>query len=180
MKLLFNLLLPIFISTLATSSLHAQFKLKDIPLLSRSDFRAHVPYNARFPIYINIKTYYKIDTIIKKGDNNYQVFVKTKIEPLLDESYWDTQRIDMQDVGQLLMHEQGHLYLAYICGNNIEKVMPTIDFTANWKEEVRKKFFELLRDGQKSNIKYEEETAHGLNLKQQGKWTQWMKEELGD
>lgn len=180
MKIFFRVLLPILISTLGTKTVCAQKKLKDVPILTISDFRAPVPRNARFPIYFKYRIYYKIDTVIEKSNNKYQVFVKTKIEPRPEESYWDTERVHMKDVSQMLMHEQGHFYLAYICGSNIEKTMPTFNFTVNWKEEVRKKFFELLSSEDETNIRYDEETAHGLRLKQQTKWNKWMQEELGE
>jgi len=180
MKFLFQFLLSLTICACCATSVCAQFKLAEVPLLTLKDFRAPVPEKAKFPIYFNSRIYYRIDTVIQKKKNRYQVFVRTKIEPRADESYWDTIRIDKKDTTQMLIHEQGHFYLAYICGNNIEKAMPAFNFTANWKEEVKQKFFELLGNGHKTNTKYDEETAHGRNLKQQHKWNKWIREELAD
>jgi len=147
-------------------------------MLTMNDFRAPIPENAKFPIYFRSKISYRVDTIIQRSKNRYQVFVKTQIKQKADESSWDSTKVNKDDIQRVLAHEQGHLYLAYICGNNIEKAMPTFNFTSNWKEEVRKKFFELLSKERKRNEKYDEETAHGIDLKNQAKWNKWFKKEL--
>ena len=101
MKFLFQFLLSLTICACCATSVCAQFKLAEVPLLTLKDFRAPVPEKAKFPIYFNSRIYYRIDTVIQKKKNRYQVFVRTKIEPRADESYWDTIRIDKKDTTQM-------------------------------------------------------------------------------
>lgn len=164
--------------TFIAPSAFAQHKLADIPLISVGDFQATRTKDSPFPIYINSRVYYRIDTVIQKSANKFEVWIKTKVDLYREGSFWDKSAVKEEDVPRLLKHEQGHFYLAHIAANKLEKELPKFTFTENWQEEVRNKFHELNRKFGKMDAEYDQETLHSRNLKAQEKWDKWIRKQL--
>lgn len=61
------------------SNVTAQHRLIDVPKITLEDFQGQVPENSTFPIYINSRVYYRIDTAISKGVDRFKVGVKTQV-----------------------------------------------------------------------------------------------------
>ncbi|TSJ43116.1 DUF922 domain-containing protein [Mucilaginibacter corticis] len=149
---------------------HAQHKLDEIPLLKVEDYKGKIPENAPFPIYTNSRVYFRIDTVIQKDPHQFQVGIKTKVEMYQPGSFWNTALVPENTVQRMLKHEQGHVYIAYIAANLIEKEMLTFTFTDNWRTEVGQKFHELTQKYGKMDGDYDNETMHSRDLAEQEKW----------
>src|SRR5690606_37381514 len=132
------LLLSVGISLSAS----AQFKHSDIPLISVNDFQAPVPRKARHWIGIQSQIRYRIDSVIRKGDQ-FRVVIKTKVEMQRDRSYWNRKKVKPKYEAQLLLHEQGHFYVSHIVANRLEAHIGKLLFSENYSQEVREKFDEL-------------------------------------
>lgn len=155
----------------------AQHKLAEIPLIQLSDFEAAPPEDAKMPIYINSRVYYRIDTVIQMG-KHYKVEVKTKVDMQKNESFWDKSKVKTESEDRLLNHEQGHFYLAHVAANRIETEIAKMKFGEDWKEGVRNRFRELNQQLYKEFLKYDQETQHGRDQKAQEKWDKWIRKQL--
>ncbi len=171
-------LLAIIILLISITQAHAQHKLAEIPLLKVEDYKAKVPENAPYPIYTNSRVYFRIDTVIQKAPHQFQVAIKTKVEMYQPNSFWNTAVVRENTVQRMLTHEQGHVYIAYIAANLIEKDMLTFTFTDNWRAEVSKKFQELNQKYGKMDGDYDNETMHSRNLAVQEKWNKKLVDAL--
>lgn len=131
-----HLITLIFVVLILENPVFSQHKLADIPLIKLSDFEASPPEDARMPIYINSRVYYRIDTVIQK-DNHYKVEVKTKVDMQKNESFWNKSKVKSESEERLLNHEQGHFYLAHIAANRIETEIAKMKFGEDWREYSR-------------------------------------------
>lgn len=178
MKKHFHALLGAMLFAMLAVPVFAQHKLAGIPLITVDDFQGRAPKDAPYPIFINSRVYYRVDTVIQKSANKFQVFIKTKVDLDREASFWKSTEETTADRERLLKHEQGHFYLAHIAANKLEKALAAVTYTANWKEEIRAKFHELNREYGKMDAKYDQETLHSRDLKAQVKWDKWIRKQL--
>ena len=81
----------------------------------------------------------------------------------------------------LLVHEQGHFDIGILCTREIMAKFKEAKFT---KENYRILFQNIINDASKKykemGIKYDDETDHSKNTKQQIKWNSFFSEQLGN
>lgn len=155
----------------------AQFKLSDVPLISKEDFQGPVPKKAKYGILIKSRIYYKIDSVAREGDR-YRVWIKTRVEMQRDQSYWNHKKVKPKYDEQLLLHEQGHFLVSHIVANRLEAHIAKQQFGQNYVQEVRKSFNELHSKLYHQFSNYDKDTRHGMDEIRQREWTAWLRRQF--
>ncbi len=155
----------------------AQFKLSDVPLISKEDFQGPVPKKAKYGIMIQSKIFYKFDSVVREGDQ-IRVRIKTRVEMQRDGSYWNHKKVKPKYDAQLLLHEQGHFYVSHIVANRLEAHIAKLRFSENYMQEVREKFNELQGKLYHQFSNYDKDTKHGMDADKQREWTGWLRRQF--
>ncbi|TDQ10310.1 DUF922 domain-containing protein [Pedobacter metabolipauper] len=167
------LLSMLFLTPFLASSQH--LRPHDIPKVTLADFKASVKPNAPYPVYINVRIYYRIDSVVKLSDLAYKLKVITKVEQNTGGSFFDQVKVPRKEVDALLNHEQGHLLIGFIIGNKIEKLMSEFIYTADFQGEVRYKFQEYERRLSELHNEYDTATNHSTYKDAQKEWDKKLK-----
>lgn len=160
-----------------SNSALAQFKLSDVPLISKEDFQGPVPKKAKYGIEIRSRIYYKIDSVAREGDR-YRVRIRTRVEMQRDQSYWNHKKIKPKYDEQLLLHEQGHFMVSHIVANRLEAYIAKELFSKNYVREVRNRFDELHPKLYHQFSNYDKDTRHGMDEIRQREWTAWIRRQF--
>jgi predicted secreted Zn-dependent protease len=164
-----QIFLAVLPAILAPMLCFSQFRYAEVPIIKIEDYKGNRG-GAKFAAYTTSRVYYRIDTAIKLSDNKFKVLIRTKVEMNKEASFFDTTRLHKEYIPKLLNHEQGHLYLAYIAANKLEREMAKLKFSSNFVAEVRDKFREFNQIFGQDDLLYDKETNHSGNDKAQKKW----------
>jgi len=162
------LLVYLIIFSVPLSAQH--LRLHDIPNVTLEDFKAPVKADAPYPVYMNVRVYYRIDSVVKVSDNKFKLKVITKVEPDRQGSFFDRKKVPDHAIAGLLNHEKGHVVIGFICGNKITKQLSSKVYTSNYVAEVRESFHPLLRNLSDLHREYDEGSNHGMNKPEQKLW----------
>jgi hypothetical protein len=145
---------------------------KDIQDLKLGDFQAPVPAGASHPVNINVTTFYNFDSLVKVGDNQYTLKVKTSVDPNRKISFFDQTRIRKDEVPHVLNHEKGHVIISFIGANIIAKELNAKIYTADYAKEIDQEFHKLLAKHSVMHIEYDKATNHSTDYINQKIWDQ--------
>lgn len=159
------------------NSASAQFKLSDVPLISKEDFQGPVPRKAKYGILIQSGVSYKIDSVAREGDR-YWVWVRMKVEMQRNASYWNHKKVKPKYDAQLLLHAQGHIYVSHIVANRLQQLIQTRAFTDNYEREIRDMFAEIHPKLYHQFSNYDKDTRHGMDELKQKEWTYWLRRQF--
>lgn len=159
------------------NSAAAQFKLSDVPLITKEDFQAPVPRKVKYWILIQSAVSYQIDSAAREGDR-YRVWVSMKVEMQRDKSYWNHKKVKPKYDAQLLLHEQGHFYVSHIVANRLQQLIQTQLYSENYEQEVRNMFSEIHPKLYHQFSNYDKDTRHGMDENKQKEWTYWLRRQF--
>jgi hypothetical protein len=81
----------------------------------------------------------------------------------------------------LLQHEQLHFDIAELCSRKLRKRLSETEFQKeNFKEEINVIFKDILKECDKLQNSYDEETNHGLIKSKQTAWSKSVNREIGN
>lgn len=145
--------------------------------LAWSDFTGKVNQSASFNAYTAYTFSTKTESVHFVGDSavieGFDAILK------LDKKNTWAKKDKVTD--ELLVHEQGHFDLGILCVREIMKKVKETKFTqANLNSRLNKIINDTSKKYNKLGLKYDKETNHSKNLKQQRKWNEFFKEKLSN
>jgi len=144
--------------------------------LSWDDFRGAIPRDAEeqtaAATFCGIG--FETNTITNK-DNNLKIRV---YNTFYLENSWARPEERNEDV---LAHEQGHFDLCELYTRKLRERMNSVKVNVNTLKPTLRNIYEQLQDEYKERQEaYEEETAHGVNFREQKRWQKILEQELSD
>jgi len=164
-----------FFFTMYFSSSAQHLRPHDIPQLGLSDFQAPVKTDAPYPVYMNVRIFYRLDSIYITPEHTYRLKVITMVIPYAPGSFFDTKKVDAKQIPHLLEHERGHLIVGYITANRIEKELSALTYSADYPREVKKRFDDIERNLSYLHGEYDAGTNHSTDGNNQKKWNLKLK-----
>jgi hypothetical protein len=141
----------------------------DIPQVRLSDFQASVKTGAPYPVYLNVRIFYRLDSVNITPENTYRLKVITMVVPYAPGSFFNVKQIDPKQIPQLLEHERGHLIVGYITANRIEKELSASIYSADYLREVKIRFDDIERSLSYLHGEYDAGTNHSIDTNNQKK-----------
>lgn len=144
--------------------------------LTWDDFRGAVPKNAEEQTAAATFCGIGFETnTITNTDNNLKIRVYNTF--YLDNSWARPE--EMND--DVLAHEQGHFDLCEVYTRRLRERMSNIRVNVNTLKPMLRKIYEQLQEEYRNRQEaYEEETGHGVNLKEQQRWKDILERELSE
>lgn len=157
-----------------TKAFAQHHRIEDCYQVSLTDFQG-ARGNNPFPVYISVEILYKIDSVVKIRKNKFKLKVITMVKIHKDQSFFDLNAIDKQNLPYLLKHEQGHVTISYMAANLIEKDLSAKVYTEDFIAEVKKNFSSASAHYLRLNEVYDEQTNHSRDQSSQERWNENMK-----
>lgn len=173
-SLLISLMVFLGCNWFETKAFAQHHRIEDFYQVSLTDFQG-ARGNNPFPVYIAVEILYRIDSVVKTPKNKFKLKVITMVEVHKDQSFFDLNAIDKQNLPYLLKHEQGHVTLSYIAANLIEKDLSAKIYTEDFIAEVKKNFSSASAHYLRLNQVYDEQTNHSRDQSSQERWNENMK-----
>lgn len=145
--------------------------------LAWTDFTGPVIENSSFQAYTSYKFRTKYESV--QYDGNFAIIDGFEAILELDpEKTW--AKMD-KVTDELLVHEQGHFNLGILTVQEINKRVSETKFTrANLNSQLKRIIDETSRKYKQLTLKYDKETDHSKNIKQQERWNQFFLEKIAD
>lgn len=143
--------------------------------LTWSDYTGAVDNSVPFIAYTGYLITTKTEGIKTLGDSI--VIEKFEVTLKLDSIKSWAKKDKVTD--ELLIHEQGHFNIGILCMREILQVYKQTKFTkSNFNATIQNIFDVTLKKYNEMGVKYDEETEHFNNKKQQEKWNLFFAENL--
>lgn len=151
-----------------------------IPKLNLEFFRGTPPsgtdYAAKVFIYLDYK--YVVSGRTEDGKVRLTVSVKVRLDSA--SSYFDRSKVSDEKIEGLLKHEQGHVTIAFVIRNRLEKELNDLTYSSNYKEEIKQKFDDSFRNLNNIQLEYDTATNHNTNQAVQNQWNLTIKQMVDD
>lgn len=158
----------------AATALEKEFTWHKDRKLVWDDFRGGVPKHASdiTAATISCEIGFETSTISSEHDD-LQIHVYNKFSK---SDSW-SRREDQND--EVLRHEQGHFDLCELYTRKLRERLSNSSFNVhNMKTVLQNIYQEVLTEYRNTQDRYEAETHHGVDLRQQHKWLQFLDEQL--
>jgi hypothetical protein len=170
----------IFMSFTATSVSFAQrYKLNDIQVVTVEDFKGNKPSNVNGNIAAHtvMGTFYKINSVTPLGNGCMRVYFDVKTSQSKQWSWIDRKLLqNRKKLQAVLRHEQGHVLIGYLFGNELSKRLNNVYCGGNYQIQANHMFQGLYLKYKKLNIQYDEESENGNHIENQQNWNNKLKD----
>ena len=142
----------------------------------RDTRNSSLPYIA----YTAHKTFYKYRAIQKGNSVSLTFEVRIMLDtPNTTVNFKRLQSLTKSAQSKLLRHEQGHTDLAVIYGRELYRQLSTSSYTPDdFKEKTRSIYLKLMKKLAEENIRYDNETEHGVYNEKQEIWARSINKRL--
>jgi hypothetical protein len=140
------------------------------------DFRGEINYNSPYSAYtstiISLKYSFRIRD--KKVIPDFQVFAMFNCN-----KSWARKDLPDRLTDELLQHEQLHFDIAELVARKLKKALLEQDYTQkNYEFKINAIRKRVISDGDRMQERYDIETGHGSNKKEQQLWISKVESEL--
>lgn len=137
--------------------------------LTKSDFQGKPDENDPFVSQVKLRIGYH-STIVKKG-NTYRVTFQVFLDVNQKESWIKFAKIKSREaLAEVLNHEQGHFKIGLLMQRELIERLNARKYTKHYKQEAATLFNRIADKYQAIQLRYDAETTHMMNRKQQAVW----------
>ncbi|WP_134091341.1 DUF922 domain-containing protein [Olivibacter sp. XZL3] len=137
--------------------------------LTKSDFQGKPDEKDPFVSQVKLRIGYQ-STIVKK-DNSYRVTFQVFLDVNQKESWIKFDKIKSPEaLAEVLNHEQGHFKIGLLMQRELIKRLNARKYTSHYKQEAATLFNRVADKYQAIQLRYDAETTHMMNRKQQSIW----------
>jgi len=138
-----------------------------------NDFREKVPSSSRFMAAVSTYFGYDLQSEMKAGIIHVDLSIKVCVAK---SASWATSGIKND---YSLNHEQKHFDLVKIIAEKFKKKLRSEKLNPdNYEGIINVEYLEFYREMNKIQIRYDNETSHGMNKSKQAEWTRRIENEL--
>lgn len=147
--------------------------------LTASDFQGKVDSKSPFVSQVKLRIGYH-STILKREDSYHVTFhVFLDVNP--GESWIKFDKIKSSEMlSEVLNHEQGHFKIGFLMQRELINRLNARKYTSHYKQEAATLFNKISRKYQTMQLKYDTETDHMRNQKQQAIWDGKLNRSIGN
>lgn len=171
-----RIFLLIILNALCISIKAQHHRLKDVQTLTFTDYTAARPAGSPRPVYTNVRIYYRLDSVVEQGENDFKLKLITKVVANPGTSYFDRSGMSAQEIKIAQAHEQGHLLIGYIIANRLEGKISKMKYSKKYAEEVKAAFYGDDNGMVALREEYDRATKNGRNKKEQQQWEKKLQE----
>lgn len=143
--------------------------------LTWSDFREKAPASNRFMAAVSTSLGYDLRSEMKNGIIHVDLSIKVCVAK---SASWATSGIKND---YSLNHEQKHFDLVKIIAGKFRNKLRSEKLTPdNYEGIINVEYLEFYREMNKIQIRYDEETSHGMNKSKQEEWNRRIENELAE
>lgn len=152
----------------------ANAKAQERKLLNFDDFTGVPAIGSKFTAYTTYNVFYRYTV----DQTQSKLVFKVNMEFDNEKSWF---RLDERPPGYLnkiLNHEQGHYDIGFIMKNEVEKTLNGFRYTKNYRVEIDSLFKMVHAKYRALELKYDDETRHGLDAGGQKTWNSLLAEQI--
>jgi predicted secreted Zn-dependent protease len=150
-----------------------QYKYSDVPVLTLSDFKdaPKIKGMKNALAYTGFYVSYNIKEKSMVSNSKLKIVYQTRVFLRKDISWLDKKSLsrDKNKLSQILNHERGHLLIAYILANELQKRMSKM-YIGDYHKQAKTVADMVFAEFRNFEYRYDMETNHSNNISKQREW----------
>ncbi len=149
-------------------------KAQERKILNFDDFAGVPTLGSTSTAHTSYTVYYRY----KVDQTQNRLVFKVNVEFNNEKSWFRRDKRSPDYLNKILNHEQGHYDIGFIMKNEVEKTLNGFKYSKNYKMEIDSLFKTIHAKYGLLEVRYDDETRHGLNSDFQNTWNKFFNDKI--